>query len=131
MGQRAAERPSSQRGALAGTTGAGVDTGLAFRVVDSANYFFAYTVDSDKLYLGYYQQGVRHDLASGVNMPSGWRSLKVLTKSDGTIEIYESEDLIYSTESQIMASATGAGLYNNSNGLGLANRWDNFTVRGK
>jgi hypothetical protein len=110
---------------LNGGSGAGVDTGLAFRVADASNYFFAYT-SGGKLFLGYYSQGARHDIAS-VIAAGNWKTLRVVTKADGTIEVY-ANDLIYSGTNMTLSSATGAGLYNNEAGLGLANRWDNFTV---
>jgi hypothetical protein len=52
----------------------------------------------------------------------------VITKADGTIQVY-TNDLLYSGTNPTFSSATGAGLYNNEAGLGLANRWDNFTVK--
>ena len=109
-----------------GASGAGVDTGLAFRVVDASNYFFAYT-SGGKLFVGYYSQGARHDIAEA-DAAGNWRTLRVITKADGTIQVY-TNDLLYSGTNPTFSSATGAGLYNNEAGLGLANRWDNFTVK--
>ncbi|MGH9969609.1 MAG: hypothetical protein ACREBG_17695 [Pyrinomonadaceae bacterium] len=51
-----------------------------------------------------------------------------MTRSSGTIDVFVGATLVYSTNTSVMATASGAGLYNNSSGLGLVNRWDNFTV---
>jgi hypothetical protein len=52
----------------------------------------------------------------------------VITKSSGSVDIYANSALIYSTNSLILATATGAGIYNDRQGSGLVNRWDNFVV---
>jgi hypothetical protein len=119
-----------------GLYGNGVNTGLCFRVVDKNNFFFAYTSDDQQdssrpkqLSIGYYQSGVRTNLISGIAMPSNsWKTLRVITTQSGSIKVYADDELIYSTTSPVFASAVGAGLYNNAPGLGLTNRWDNFTV---
>src|SRR5947209_1266182 len=119
-----------------GSGGSGMNTGLSFRVLDSNNYFFAYTSDTDgdlskpkTLTVGYYQSGVRTNLAAEVPMPDSWNiMLRVVTTSTGSISVYADDELVYSSNSSIMATATGAGLYNNSAGMGLVNRWDNFAV---
>jgi len=46
----------------------------------------------------------------------------------GEIHVFADGTLIYSTSNAINPAAGGVGLYNNSAGLGLVNRWDNFTV---
>jgi hypothetical protein len=109
-----------------GAAGAGVDTGLCFRVADSDNYFFAYT-GGGKLFVGYYSQGARHDIASR-DLPGDWKTLRVVTRAGGEIEVYAADSLVYSGTNPTFSSATGAGLYNDGAGLGLVNRWDNFTV---
>jgi hypothetical protein len=112
----------------------GVNTGVSFRVVDADNYFFAYTSDSDDpakpkmLSVGYYLNGQRTDLAAKVTMPGSWLTLRVVTKVDGSISLYAGTTLVYSTGSNVLPGATGAGLYNNAKGMALTNRWDNFTV---
>jgi hypothetical protein len=70
------------------TYGSGVDTSVAFRVKVADNFWFAYTHDSGtKLSLGYYQAGIRTDVAS-YNMLAAWTTLKVSTKpTDGGINI--------------------------------------------
>jgi hypothetical protein len=118
--------------------GTGQNTGISFRVADPANYFFAYTsegatqADPKLLTLGYYLDGVRTNLVSGLAIPSDpqtpWITLHVLTRSDGTIQVLTDSTQLYSTTSGVLASATGAGLYNDSPGLGLTNRWDNFAI---
>jgi hypothetical protein len=44
------------------------------------------------------------------------------------LKVYADGVLLYTATNSSLANATGAGLYNNSKGLGLVNRWDNFTV---
>ena len=60
-------------------------------------------------------------------MPANWTTLRVVTRNSGDLKVYVDGSLVFSTTSPVLASATGAGLYNNSAGLGLVNRWDNFT----
>ncbi|MEP6570361.1 MAG: carboxypeptidase-like regulatory domain-containing protein [Acidobacteriota bacterium] len=115
-----------------GRWGSGIHTGLSFRVVDANNFFFAYSGDAagtpSIVHVGYYLNGQRVDLTSGVAMPSTWTTMRVVTKSSGDLEVYIDSTLVYSTNSPLLASASGAGLYSNSAGKGLVNRWDNFTV---
>jgi hypothetical protein len=117
-----------------GRWGRGVHTGLGVRVVDAKNFFFAYTSDgggapgSQVLNVGYYSNSKRVDLATGVAMPPNWTTLRVVTTDAGDLKIYADNTLLYSTNDPLLSTATGAGLYNNSAGLGLVNRWDNFTV---
>jgi hypothetical protein len=118
--------------------GSGQNTGVSFRVADAANYFFAYTsegpnqTDPKKLTVGYYLNGVRTDLANGIEMPnnpqSPWITLRVLTRANGQIQVLAGATPVFSTTSNVLLNATDAGLYNNAPGLGLTNRWDNFTV---
>ncbi|HEX7999990.1 MAG TPA: carboxypeptidase regulatory-like domain-containing protein [Pyrinomonadaceae bacterium] len=118
----------------AGFWGSGLDTGLSFRVVNHNNLFFAYTSESNqpsaprKLAVGYYLDGERTDLTTNVLMPLYWTKLRVVAKNDGSIKVYADTTLVYSTNSKILLAGKGAGLYNNSSGSGLSNRWDNFTV---
>ena len=116
-----------------GRWGRGVHTGLSFRVVDAANYFFAYTADggapnSQILRVGYKLGGARFDLASGVVMPDNWTTLRVVTHASGDLYVLVDDLLVYSTKKELLATASGAGIYNSAPGLGLVNRWDNFTV---
>jgi hypothetical protein len=117
-----------------GRWGRGVHTGLSFRVLDSGNYFFAYTTDSggapgsQLLNVGYKLGGARVDLANGIVMPANWTTLRVVTNPAGDLDVFADFSLVYSTKKDLLATATGAGLYNNAAGLGLVNRWDNFTV---
>jgi hypothetical protein len=111
----------------------GRDTGLSFRVVDSNNYFFAYTTEGADpsarlLTVGYYSNGQRTTLASGLATPANWTTLRVKTNAAGLLEVYAEGTKVYSAQTSLMSTATGAGLYNNGPGLALANRWDNFTV---
>jgi len=116
-------------------SGSGVNTGLSFRVLDNNNYFFAYTsdeggapLDPKRLNVGYYQSGTRVILSSSLTMPNSWTTLRVITQLSGGISIFADSQLVYSTSSNIMTTASGAGLYNCGPGMGLANRWDNFSV---
>jgi hypothetical protein len=104
---------------------------LSFRVVDASNFFFAYTTTisgNQLLQVGYYLNGQRTELATGVAMPVTWTTLRVVTTNAGEVKVYADGSLVYSATNPFLATATGAGLYNNSSGLGLVNRWDNFTV---
>ncbi|MEA2206047.1 MAG: hypothetical protein QOE77_2823 [Blastocatellia bacterium] len=118
----------------AGINGSGLDTGLSFRVVDERNFFFAYTssgandASPRQLTVGFYLNGVRTNLAGGVNLPSNWTTLRAITKASGELSIYAGGTLLFTTSNNNLANAVGCGLYNNSAGLGLVNRWDNFTV---
>jgi len=111
------------------TYGSGVDTSVAFRVQDADNFWFAYTHDSGaKLSLGYYQAGIRTDVAN-YNMPTAWTTLKVSTSpTDGGINIVANSFDIASLTNPTMKSNQGCGIFNNGAGLGLSNRWDNFTI---
>jgi len=118
----------------AGVWGTGQNTGLSFRVTDSTNYFFAYSSDGSdssqpqKLTVGYYTNGIRSDLTSGVSLPASWNTLRVVTTGAGAISVYADSTLLYSTTNNLFSNSTGAGLYNRAAGLALTNRWDNFTV---
>ena len=118
----------------AGFWGSGQNTGLSFRVTDAANYFFAYSSDDSvssqpqKLTVGYFAAGVRSDLTSGVSLPASWKTLRVVTAALGEIRVYADSTLLYSTTSNLFSTRTGVGLFNHAAGLGLTNRWDNFTV---
>ncbi len=118
-----------------GPWGSGIHTGLSFRVVDAQNFFFAYTAGTGEpgnpkvVRVGYYLNGQRTDLTTGEAMPAeNWTTLQVITTSNGDLKVYLDGSLVFFTNNTQFISATGAGLYNNSSGLGLVNRWDNFTV---
>jgi hypothetical protein len=117
-----------------GRRGRGIQTGLSFRVVDANNFFFAYTnaaggtASPQTLKVGYYLAGQRVDLETSAALPDTWTTLRVVTTDAGDVKVYADNALLYSTNSALMATATGAGLFNNASGLGLVNRWDNFSV---
>jgi hypothetical protein len=117
-----------------GINGSGLDTGLSFRVVDERNFFFAYTssganaASPRQLTVGFYLNGVRTNLASGINLPLNWTTLRAITKASGELSVYAGGTLLYTTSNSNLVNAVACGLYNNSAGLGLVNRWDNFTV---
>jgi hypothetical protein len=114
--------------------GTGHNTGIAFRVVDSNNYFFAYSSDGadasqpQTLTVGHFSAGQRTVLSSGVSLPPGWTTMQVVTTGAGAVRVYAGGTLLYSTNSSLLAQSLGVGLYNNGSGLGLTNRWDNFRV---
>jgi carboxypeptidase family protein/concanavalin A-like lectin/glucanase superfamily protein len=115
-------------------SGTGHNTGISFRVVDSNNYFFAYSSDGpdasqpQTLTLGHYVAGVRTVLASGASLPISWTTMRVVTTGAGVVEVYADDTLVYSTISSLLSNSDGMGLYNNGPGLSLTNRWDNFLV---
>jgi hypothetical protein len=116
-----------------GANGSGSDTGLCFRVVDSDNYFFAYTTEGADpsarlLTVGYYSNGQRTTLAAGLSTPAGWTTLRVKTNAAGLLEVYADNTRVYVSQNSLMSTAAAAGLYNNGPGLALANRWDNFAL---
>ena len=115
-----------------GAWGSGVDTGLAFRVRDAQNFCFAYTTNQGHmLNIGCYSSGVRGLLITPVPMPDYvWTTLRVMsTRAEGgAIRVYADQDLVATTSTLQLVDETGAGLYNNTYGMGLANRWDNFAV---
>lgn len=102
--------------------------------MDSQNYFFAYTTDSipspgtQFLTVGYYLGGSRNVLASGLVVPANWTTLRVVSGSDGLIQVFIDSTLLYSTSNLTLETAGNAGLFNNGPGMGLVNRWDKFTV---
>jgi Concanavalin A-like lectin/glucanases superfamily len=115
-----------------GRWGSGTNTGLSFRVFDQSNYFFAYTSDSTSssgqiLTVGSVVNGSRNTLATAT-VPANWSTLRVVTRISGGIQVYIDSSLMFSTSNTSLATATKAGLYNNSRGLGLVNRWDDFRV---
>jgi hypothetical protein len=116
-----------------GRWGSGIHTGLSFRVQDASNFFFAYTTDAGSgagkvLHAGYYQNGNRVDLTNDAVVPAEFTSLRVVTRASGAFEIFVDSALVFSGNEASLASATGAGLYSDSTGKGLVNRWDNFAV---
>ncbi len=118
-----------------GPFGSGIDTGLCFRVVDGRNFFFAYTTGNEdpprserKLTLGYWVNGIQTKLVTGLSMPEEWTTLRVIAQSDGTISVLADGNLVCLTTSTVLTAGRGAGLYNAQPGMGLVNRWDNFTV---
>ena len=65
-------------------------------------------------------------IASGILIPSTWSTLLVATRGSGNLWVFIDTNLVYSTNIAALANANKAGLFNNSGGLGLVNRWDNF-----
>ena len=67
-------------------------------------------------------------IATGLLIPADWSTLLVVTRANGSLRVLIDTNVIYSTNIAALANATKAGLFNNSAGLGLVNRWDNFMV---
>jgi hypothetical protein len=118
-----------------GRAGSGSNTGLCFRVLDKNNFFFAYSHDDQidpsgpkKLAIGYYAAGVRIILGDDITLPSDWTVLRVVTNSNGTVMVYADDSQVYTTNNSLNAALKGAGIFNYGPGLGLQNRWDNFTI---
>ncbi len=117
-----------------GVWDSGLNTGMAFRVKDANNFCFAYTsgesLISNQLNVGCYYNGTRSLLMAPVSMPSFvWTGLRVVTDaSTGGILIYGDNQLVASTSTYWLASESGVGLYNDTYGSALTNRWDNFAV---
>jgi hypothetical protein len=118
-----------------GAFGSGANTGLCFRVVDKNHFFFAFTRSDSvnlggakKLTLGYYQSGLRTILVADASMPQTWTTLRVVTSGSGTITVYADRTVVYATTNILNSFAGGAGLFNYGPGMGLQNRWDNFTI---
>ncbi len=78
--------------------------------------------------VGVHRLSQRRRRCSGAAIPSSWTTLRVVTTNSGDLRVYVDSILVYSTSSLLLASATGAGPYRDSAGMGLVNRWDNFTV---
>ena len=116
-----------------GSWESGLDTGLSFRVQDANTYFFAYTTENPrsptrrKVVAGYKIGQVVNQILNA-SMPDNWTTLRVVTTSSGRIDVYADSTLVSSVINNLLSGASGAGLYNNARGLGLTNRWDNFTV---
>lgn len=117
-----------------GGAGTGHSTGLAFRVADGNNFFFAYTTEAPDsagaqlLNVGYFDRGRRTDLTAGLRMPAGWTVLTVVTTGAGTVRVFADSALVYETVDVFLSGADGLGIYNDGPGMALSNRWDNFTV---
>jgi hypothetical protein len=115
-----------------GAWGSGRNTGIAFRVADPDNHFFAYTsfdhAGIQRLTVGYYQNGIRAEFTNNPELPSSFTTLRVVTLNDGRIDVYADGILLYTMSTAFMANVSSAGLYNNAAGMALTNRWDNFTV---
>jgi hypothetical protein len=80
------------------------------------------------LTVGHVIGGVRGDLVSGVAIPTGWITMRVVTVESGLVHVYADNALLYTTTNGSLSRNRGMGLYNNGPGLGLTNRWDNFAV---
>ena len=119
-----------------GTYQSGTNTGLCFRVVDRNNYYFAFSVDNNanpsgpkQLVVGYVQSGATVILTNSLALtPDAWTTLRVVTKASGEIMVYSDNDLVYSITNSFAASTKNVGLFYCCAGLGLQDRWDNFTV---
>jgi hypothetical protein len=119
-------------------------TGLAFRVQDKLNFWFAFVtsqVSSDTtppIQIGYFQAGTPHPAANYVPPDNLWLNLSVRAIGDtvtvstdyqGNNELVSIGSLGNATQLQM---ATGAGMTGATNGVGASSFWrgDNFTVCG-
>lgn len=111
----------------------GINTGLAFRVLDKDNFLFAYTTGmtaaATTLHLCKFVAGTRTtDVIASVAMPSSWTTLRVAC-SGTTINVYADATLKMTTTISDHSTQTGAGLWCQFGGsAGMLPRWDNFTV---
>lgn len=114
--------------------GCGAGTTIAFRVLDNSNFCFVTAFSSAQdgsggtANIGHRIAGVMTEFASGVALPTTWTVLRVVTKSDGTLECYADATLFYSTPLAQFAGVSGAGIMTSTFGQALGLRWDNFTV---
>jgi hypothetical protein len=117
-----------------GPNGSGVNTGIAFRVVDGRNFFFAHTQGEkgEEVTVGYYENGVEIRFAFREAVPPDWTTLRVVTLANGSIKVYaehlSQSTLIFSGTSPLFANVKNAGLWNWRVGHALDNRWDNFMI---
>lgn len=115
-----------------GTFGSGISTGLIFRLMNERNFFVAYTSGAtntdQKLYVTLYLDGAPVKMVEGVPLPESWTTLRVVTLEKEGFTVYADNVALYTSDTTYLWPGRGAGLWNNGAGLGLANRWDNFTV---
>jgi hypothetical protein len=108
----------------------GVSTSILFRVsADGGSYCYAYTVgnatNNQLLTVSCTSTG---DLATGIACPASWTTLRVITKSNGTLQVYADATSLYSTTNGSLSGNNGLGIIGVNLGTGLRYRWDNFTV---
>lgn len=127
------------------STLAGVSTGILFRYIDDLNYCFAVTGtrgastrSNQTLFLGQCVAGVVTAWAGNETAcPAEWEVLRVLTKSDGTYQVFCDATSLVSGTNATNAAGVGAGISVQGNpgyygvghsGAGLRMRYRNFTV---
>jgi hypothetical protein len=115
-----------------GTFLSGISTGIMFRYIDANNYCFAYTqgtaANNQRLVVGKRVDGTFSYMVTGAATTPSWTTLRVISKGNGTLQVYAGEALVYSTTDQSNVTGTRVGLYVPSSGMDLAMRWDDFTV---
>lgn len=124
---------------------AGVSTGILFRYINDTNYCFAVTGTrgastrtNQTIFLGQCVAGVVTAWAGNETAcPAAWEVLRVLTKADGTYQVFCDATSIVSGTNATNAAGTGAGISVQGNpgyygvghsGAGLRMRYRNFTV---
>lgn len=117
----------------AGSWLSGINTGIAFRILDRDNFLFAYTTGltaaGTTLHISKWVSGTRtDDLVTAIAMPSSWTTLRVLCAGT-SVKVYADATEKINTTVSDHSTQTGAGLWNAfGSGGGLGSRWDNFTV---
>lgn len=117
-----------------GGWGSGISTGIVFRYVNPTNHCFAFTggasASTQGLVYGCTVSGATTYYSLGAPLPTTWTTLRVVSKASGQISVYVTGNtaVVYNTTSSANASGTKVGLYSDTFGRGLSNRWDNFTV---
>jgi hypothetical protein len=116
-------------------------TGIAFRVVDSRNWWYGILVaqptgfsSGPQLRVGYFEAGSGHDVATYTNPPGNWKILRV--KTVGSIVTFFVDDqaggwlTVGSVTNVALQSATGAGLAGARRADEATSLWrgDDFTV---
>jgi hypothetical protein len=123
----------------------GKHTSVAFRgSADETDWCYAIITDSSAdqnspsstpaLRLGCSIDNVETTLANGQALPNQtWTTLRVVSKSDGSIRVYVGTNNIFTEvgsgwTSALLAANTKVGAYVRTTSTGLGNRWDNFIV---
>lgn len=127
---------------MSSSFGAGISTGIMFRYVNDANWCFVCTGgsarDNQTIFIG---QVVANAFTAwtgnGNACPASWEELRLLTKSDGTYQVFCDATSIVSNNNAQHAAGTGAGIALVGNpgfymfghsGAGLRFRARNFKV---
>lgn len=117
--------------------GMGISTSVVFRYVDDVNFWiaatFGTTLTNQALYVYKVVAGVPTLVVAGVPCPANaWTTLKALTKTTGDYSVWCDGTSVASGNDAALQTGTGAGFglcpVIGITGVGLAFRWQNFTV---